>query len=75
MGVYFNMSKGKSTIPDFMSNNPNDTFKFLFPLKLILDENKFGNSHYYLYFIIYTISILVISNDKKYCFCYNINNR
>lgn len=40
------MSKGKSIIPDFMSNNPHDTFKFLFPLKLILDEDKFGNSHY-----------------------------
>lgn len=40
------MSKGKSIIPDFMSDNPNDTFKLLFPLKLILDEDKFGNSHY-----------------------------
>lgn len=37
MEVYFNMSKKKSIIPEFLVNNPDDTFKFLFPLKLILD--------------------------------------
>ena len=40
------MSRGKSIIPEFMAKNPDDTFKLLFPLKLILDEDKFGNSHY-----------------------------
>lgn len=40
------MSQNKSIIPRFMSNNLDDTFKFLFPLKLKPDENKFGNSHY-----------------------------
>lgn len=40
------MPKSKSIIPEFMSKNPDDTFRFLFPLKLILDEDKFGNSHY-----------------------------
>lgn len=40
------MSRNKSIIPEFMSDNPDDTFKFLFPLKLKLDEDKFGNSHY-----------------------------
>jgi hypothetical protein len=40
------MSRGKSIIPDFMAKYPQDTFKLLFPLKLILDEDKFGNSHY-----------------------------
>lgn len=40
------MSRGKSIIPDFMAKYPNDTFQLLFPLKLILDEDKFGNSHY-----------------------------
>lgn len=40
------MSKKKSIIPEFMVNNPEDTFQFLFPLKIVLDEDKFGNSHY-----------------------------
>lgn len=40
------MAKKKSIIPEFMVNNPEDTFQFLFPLKIILDEDKFGNSHY-----------------------------
>ena len=36
----------KSIIPEFMKNNPDDTFQFLFPLKIALDEDKYGNSHY-----------------------------
>ena len=40
------MAKKKSIIPEFMVDNPEDTFQFLFPLKIILDEDKFGNSHY-----------------------------
>ncbi|RBQ26537.1 hypothetical protein [Arcobacter sp. CECT 9188] len=40
------MSTRKSIIPKFMKDNPNDTFKFLFPLKIVLDEDKYGNSHY-----------------------------
>ena len=40
------MTKKKSIIPEFMVNNPEDTFQFLFPLKIILDEDKFSNSHY-----------------------------
>lgn len=40
------MAKKKSIIPEFMVNNPDDTFQFLFPLQIVLDEDKFGNSHY-----------------------------
>ena len=40
------MSTRKSVIPEFMKNNPDDTFEFLFPLKIALDEDKYGNSHY-----------------------------
>ena len=40
------MSTRKSIIPEFMKNNPDDTFQFLFPLKIALDEDKYGNSHY-----------------------------
>lgn len=40
------MSTRKSIIPEFMKNNPDDTFEFLFPLKIALDEDKYGNSHY-----------------------------
>ncbi len=40
------MSTRKSIVPEFMKNNPDDTFQFLFPLKIVLDEDKFGNSHY-----------------------------
>ena len=40
------MSTRKSIIPEFMKNNPDDTFQFLFPLKIVLDEDKYGNSHY-----------------------------
>ena len=40
------MATRKSIIPEFMKNNPDDTFQFLFPLKIALDEDKYGNSHY-----------------------------
>ena len=40
------MSTRKSIIPEFMKNNPDYTFQFLFPLKIALDEDKYGNSHY-----------------------------
>ncbi len=40
------MATKKSIIPEFMKDNPDDTFQFLFPLKIVLDEDKFGNSHY-----------------------------
>ena len=40
------MATRKSIIPEFMKNNPDDTFQFLFPLKIVLDEDKYGNSHY-----------------------------
>ncbi|MGJ0309998.1 hypothetical protein [Aliarcobacter cryaerophilus] len=40
------MSTRKSIIPEFMKDNPDDTFQFLFPLKIVLDEDKYGNSHY-----------------------------
>lgn len=40
------MSTRKSIIPKFMKDNPNDTFQFLFPLKIALDEDKYSNSYY-----------------------------
>jgi len=40
------MSRAKSIIPDFMAENPYDTFRLLLPLRLNLDEDKFGNSHF-----------------------------
>ncbi len=40
------MNQQKSIIPEFMINNPNDTFKFLFPLRLKLDHSNYANSHF-----------------------------
>ncbi len=40
------MSNHRSIIPEFMAQNPNDTFKLLLPLKLVLVKDKFGNSHF-----------------------------
>ena len=40
------MAQGKSITPDFMAENPDDTFRLLLPLKLHLDEDKYGNSHF-----------------------------
>ncbi|XPV68791.1 MAG: hypothetical protein ACNI25_16015 [Halarcobacter sp.] len=47
-----------------MSDNPDDTFKFLFPLKLILDEDKFGNSHY---------DVVVKNMTKSEVFTYQVS--
>ena len=58
------MSQNKSIIPEFMSNNPTDTFKFLFPLKLKLDEDKFGNSHY---------EVVVKNLTKEEVFTYEVS--
>ena len=40
------MSTRKSIIPKFMKDNPNDTFQFLLPLRIALDEDKYSNSYY-----------------------------
>jgi hypothetical protein len=58
------MSKKKSIIPEFMVNNPEDTFQFLFPLKIILDEDKFGNSHY---------EVVVKNMSKDQIFTYQVS--
>ncbi|MEV9594245.1 hypothetical protein AB0W31_07460 [Aliarcobacter butzleri] len=55
------MAKKKSIIPEFMVNNPDDTFQFLFPLQIVLDEDKFGNSHY---------EVVVKNMSKKEVFTY-----
>ena len=58
------MSKKKSIIPEFMVNNPEDTFQFLFPLKIVLDEDKFGNSHY---------EVVVKNMSKNQIFTYRVS--
>lgn len=58
------MAKKKSIIPEFMVNNPDDTFQFLFPLKIILDEDKFGNSHY---------EVVVKNMNNKKVFTYQVS--
>ena len=58
------MAKKKSIIPEFMVNNPEDTFQFLFPLKIILDEDKFSNSHY---------EVVVKNIDSKEVFTYEVS--
>ena len=40
------MANKKSIIPEFMKDNLDDIYQFLFPLKIVLDEDQFGNSHY-----------------------------
>lgn len=40
------MANKKNIIPEFMKDNPDDIYQFLFPLKIVLDEYQFGNSHY-----------------------------
>ena len=40
------MANKKSIIPEFMKDNPDDIYQFLFPLKIVLDEEQFANSHY-----------------------------
>ena len=58
------MAKKKSIIPEFMVNNPDDTFQFLLPLKIILDEDKFGNSHY---------EVVVKNMNSKKVFTYQVS--
>ncbi|MCG3665934.1 hypothetical protein L5F09_09240 [Aliarcobacter butzleri] len=58
------MAKKKSIIPEFMVNNPDDIFQFLFPLKIILDEDKFSNSHY---------EVIVENISKKQLFKYSVS--
>lgn len=58
------MAKKKSIIPEFMVNNPDDTFQFLFPLQIVLDEDKFGNSHY---------EVVVKNMSKKEVFTYQVS--
>ena len=58
------MATRKSIIPEFMKNNPNDTFQFLFPLKIVLDEDKYGNSHY---------EVVVKNITKKELFKYRVS--
>jgi hypothetical protein len=58
------MSTRKSIIPAFMKNNPDDTFQFLFPLKIALDEDKYGNSHY---------EVVVKNVTKKEVFKYPVS--
>lgn len=58
------MAKKKSIIPEFMVNNPDDTFQFLFPLKIVLDEDKFGNSHY---------EVIVKNMSKNEIFTYQVS--
>jgi hypothetical protein len=58
------MTKKKSIIPEFMVNNPDDTFQFLFPLKIVLDEDKFGNSHY---------EVVVKNMSKNQIFTYRVS--
>ncbi|WP_323585156.1 hypothetical protein [Aliarcobacter butzleri] len=58
------MSTKKNIIPEFMKDNPDDIFQFLFPLKIALDEDKFGNSHY---------EVVVENISKKQLFKYNVS--
>mgnify|MGYP000125382847 CR=1 FL=1 len=58
------MATKKSIIPEFMKDNPDDTFQFLFPLKIVLDEDKFGNSHY---------EVVVKNMSKNEIFTYQVS--
>jgi hypothetical protein len=40
------MGKSKKIIPEFMLDNPNDTFMFLMPLDLKPDDEDIGNSYF-----------------------------
>lgn len=40
------MATKKSIIPEFMKDNPDDTFQFHFPLRMVIEEEKYSNSHY-----------------------------
>jgi hypothetical protein len=56
--------RGKSIIPDFMVKNPTDTFCLLLPLKLHLDEDKYGNSHF---------KVVIKNMTKKEVFSYDLS--
>ena len=58
------MAKKKSIIPEFMVNNSDYTFKLLMPLKLVLDEDKFGNSHF---------DVLIKNMSKNELFSYKLS--
>ena len=58
------MATRKSIIPEFMKNSPDDTFQFLFPLKIVLDEDKYGNSHY---------EVVVKNMSKNQIFTYRVS--
>lgn len=50
-------------IPDFMSKNPNDIFKILLPLRLKIDHENYGNSHF---------EVIVENITKKDLFLYEM---
>lgn len=58
------MARGKSIIPDFMADNPYDTFRILLPLRLDLDEDKYGNSHF---------KVIIKNMTQKEVFTYNLS--
>ncbi|MPL78838.1 hypothetical protein SDC9_24708 [bioreactor metagenome] len=59
------MATKKSIIPEFMKDNSDDIFQFLFPLKIVLDEDKFSNSHY---------EVIVKNISKKQLFKYSVSH-
>ena len=58
------MSNHRSIIPEFMAQNPNDTFKLLLPLKLVLVLDKFGNSHF---------DVVIKNMNKNKVFSYELS--
>ena len=58
------MANKKSIIPEFMKDNPDDIYQFLFPLKIVLDEDQFGNSHY---------EVVVKNMSKNQIFTYRVS--
>ncbi|WP_066350476.1 hypothetical protein [Aliarcobacter skirrowii] len=58
------MATKKSIIPEFMKDNPDDTFQFLFPLRMVIEEEKYGNSHY---------EVVVKNITKKEVFKYPVS--
>ncbi|AXK49696.1 hypothetical protein CRU87_09315 [Aliarcobacter trophiarum LMG 25534] len=58
------MAKKRSIIPEFMKDNPNDTFQFLLPLRIALDEESFGNSYY---------EVVVKNMSKNQIFTYRVS--
>lgn len=58
------MSNSKSIIPEFMSDNPNDTFSFLLPLRIKLDKTDYSKSHF---------NVIVKNLTKNEVFDYEIS--